>query len=76
MGQRLKSSRAPISDVPLNRFYQLEREYRVLLAQIAKTMSAADLAQLKKHRTEIVVEAREIVRGLNAPNPRSCGRNS
>jgi hypothetical protein len=59
--------------MPLNRFCQLEREYRVLLKQIAKTMSARDLAQLKKHRNEIVVEARQIVRDLDAPHPQWCG---
>ena len=58
--------------MPLNRFYQLELEYRVLLKQIAGTLNAVDLAQLKKHRSEIVVEARQIVRDLNAPEPRWC----
>jgi len=59
----------------LGRFYYLEREYRVLLKQIAKTMNVSDLAQLKSHRQKIVVEARLIVRQLAIAKPTWCGPN-
>jgi hypothetical protein len=59
--------------MPLKRLYQLEREYRVLLKQITETMSLTDLGQLKKHRNEIVAEARQILNKMNAPSPQWHG---
>lgn len=55
--------------MPAKRLAQLERQYRVIAKQIANSVNAADIAQLKKHRDEILVEAREIVRKLNLPEP-------
>jgi hypothetical protein len=55
--------------VPAKRLAQLERQYRVVAKQIANSANAADIAQLEKHRDEIVVEAREIIRKLNLPEP-------
>jgi hypothetical protein len=57
----------------IKRFYKLEQEYRVLIRQIAKTMNVADLVQLKTHRNNIVVEARDLVRRLNIPDSNWCG---
>ena len=53
----------------LVRFYSLEREYRMLLKQIALSMNVADLARLKIHRHKLVAEARQIVRKLATPKP-------
>jgi hypothetical protein len=51
------------------RFYKLEREYREISKQVSSSVNATDIVQLRKHRNEIVAEAREIVRTLNVPEP-------
>jgi hypothetical protein len=51
------------------RLAKLEQEYRVISKQIANSANPTDVAQLEKHREAIVLEAREIVRKLNLPEP-------
>jgi hypothetical protein len=54
----------------LERFHDLEHEYRQTNARIAETLNLTALAVLVKRRDEIVVEARDIARRLKIPSPR------
>jgi len=47
------------------RFQSLQRQYRIVTKQVKASENAADITWLKKHRAEIIVEAREII---NKPN--------
>jgi hypothetical protein len=47
------------------RFQLLRQEYRIVTKQVKDSDNAADITWLKKHRAEIVMEAREII---NKPN--------
>jgi hypothetical protein len=55
--------------MPSKRLAKLEQELRVISKQIASSANPADVAQLEKHREAILIEAREIVRKLNLPEP-------
>jgi hypothetical protein len=55
--------------MPSKRLAKLEQEFRVVSKQIASSTNPADVAQLEKHREAILIEAREIVRKLNLPEP-------
>jgi hypothetical protein len=56
------------------RFGWLQQQFRTITTQVAKSVNAADIAQLKKHRAEIVEEARAIVRKINVPTPNWYGK--
>ena len=57
----------------LERFYKLEHEFRVLCKQIRSSARSIDRDNLKKHRDDIIVEARDIVRRIDVPDPNWCG---
>jgi hypothetical protein len=56
----------------LEKFYKLEHEFRVLSKQIRASARSIDRDNLRKHRNAIIVEARDIVRRINVPNPNWC----
>jgi hypothetical protein len=56
----------------LQRFYDLEHEFRQVSGLIAKSVDSVKRAALDQHRKEIVAEARKIVNKLNTPEPRWC----
>jgi hypothetical protein len=58
--------------VSLKRFYDLEHEFRQLSERIKDATSVPEIATLLHRRLKIVVEAREIVNQLNAPEPHWC----
>jgi hypothetical protein len=58
------------------RFYDLEEEFKQVSTQIAKTLTLLELAKLYEHRSEILVEARQIVHELDIPEPVWCWENS
>jgi effector-associated domain 9 (EAD9)-containing protein len=51
------------------RLAKLEQEFRVVSEQISSSVNPADVVQLEKHRESILIEAREIARKLNLPEP-------
>jgi hypothetical protein len=54
----------------IQRFYDLEHEYRQVITRIVETDDEAELAYLYDRRRMIVVEAREVIDNLNVPEPR------
>jgi effector-associated domain 9 (EAD9)-containing protein len=57
----------------IKRFYKLEEQYCVIIKQIDATRNASDLAHLKRHRHDIIAEARKIVHNLGVPDSNVCG---
>ena len=68
MAEGYSSGMAP----EMERFYKLEHEFRVLSKQIRASGRSADRDNLRKHRDAIIVEARDIVRRINVPDPNWC----
>lgn len=59
-------------EMPLKRISHLEREFRVITKQIAKSVNSADRVQLEEHRRAIALEVRAIARKLKVSAPRWC----
>jgi hypothetical protein len=68
----LEGAHSPRMPPEMERFYWLEHEFRVLSKQIRASAHSTDRDNLRKLRDEIIVEARDIVRRINVPDPNWC----
>lgn len=56
----------------LERFYDLEHEYRQISARIAESTRLSEQIVLRHYQKEIIAEARAIETSLNKPKPNWC----